>query len=152
MRKIPKLKLLVILFAFSISIALVLNHSGSITFCVPITMMVTESMASAIEPGDWLYVDCFVPYDKLRIGDIVEFQTPVGITAHRIIGLESDAMITKGDNNLGQDYATSKEKYLGRTTYVLKSGLLGFMIIPAALCCVLGTYVVIKKYRRVAQA
>lgn len=149
MRKILKLKLLVILFAFSISIAFVSNHSGLVTFCVPITMMITESMIPAIEPGDWLYVDCFVPYDKLHIDNIVEFQTPVGITAHRIIGLENDAMITKGDNNLGQDYQTSKEKYLGHVVHVLKSGFLGFMIIPVFLCCVLVTCVVVGKYRRV---
>mgnify|MGYP001557843888 CR=1 FL=1 len=63
----------------------------------------THSMSPTFECNDIL--KGYKPYsDELKIGDIILFKTPKnGLFTHRIIGIDNNAYITKGDNNLDID-------------------------------------------------
>ena len=79
--------------------------TGSYTYTV-----LTSSMAPAYSPGTFLVVRP-VPFDALRVGDIITYQMESGrpeVITHRIIAVSSTqqgerTFITKGDNNTIRD-------------------------------------------------
>ena len=64
------------------------------------------SMYPTLEEGDMVVVSN-VPYSSLKVGDIIVYDPPCSNTGnsviHRIVGINSSGLITKGDNNQATD-------------------------------------------------
>ena len=72
----------------------------------------STSMLRVFSPGDLVEVDETVPFDELRVGDIIVFpsqENPEKRIIHRIIGKTGGVLTTMGDNNPRPDKAPVTE-------------------------------------------
>ena len=64
------------------------------------------SMYPTLEEGDMVVVTS-VPYSSLKVGDIIVYDPPCSATGnsviHRIVGIGTGGLTTKGDNNFATD-------------------------------------------------
>ena len=83
----------------------------------------TPSMFPTIDQGDVIFVDTRIEFDDIMLGDIVVFNAPVGMTAHRVIGFDDGNLITQGDNNPEPDgLPITGSMYVGAVIYILEGG------------------------------
>ncbi len=83
----------------------------------------TGSMRDGIMVGDYILVQ---RVDDYREGDIVTYRKTDGFVTHRIIRIENEEIVTKGDANNTEDEPIKKDDIVGKVVY--KSGLLNFII------------------------
>ncbi len=76
----------------------------------------TGSMAGSIETGDAVIVKIHSDY---KVGDIITYKVGKDYVTHRIISIEKDKVITKGDSNNTNDKPIAKKDILGRVVKVL---------------------------------
>ncbi len=82
--------------------------------------VVSGSMSGAIETGDVIVIEKLGDEDKLSVGDIVTFRSGSSLVTHRIVQLEGDRYITKGDANNTEDAASVSRDYIvGRLVSVI---------------------------------
>src|SRR4051794_8087167 len=76
-----------------------------------------DSMYPSIRSGEHV---CVAPIESgsLRIGDVVLARAARGLTAHRIIRMQPDAVVTRGDNVMQRDSAVHPHSILGRVAHV----------------------------------
>lgn len=87
--------------------------------------VVSGSMEPTIKVGDLIVIDTKV--QKYKEQDIVTFRDVSGsFVTHRIISLDKDKMITKGDNNNTKDEALSTKNIVGK--YVFKISGVGLIL------------------------
>jgi len=87
--------------------------------------VVSGSMEPTIKVGDLIVIDTKV--QKYKEQDIVTFRDVNGsFVTHRIISLDKDKMITKGDNNNTKDEALSTKNIVGK--YVFKISGVGLIL------------------------
>jgi signal peptidase I len=93
-------------------------------------VVTSGSMSPIFEAGDLIMIVRLDP-EKVKVGDIVTFQTKDGeLLTHRIMEIKPDGeIVTKGDANNSVDFWTDGWK-LGKveTIYVFKFSKLGFPI------------------------
>jgi ABC-type polysaccharide/polyol phosphate transport system ATPase subunit len=83
----------------------------------------SNSMWPVIAKGDRLVVKK-IPFDKLKLGDIVafSFKNISEIIVHRVAGMDTKSksrLLTKGDANYSQDnWKITKENYLGKVVEI----------------------------------
>lgn len=84
--------------------------------------VITGSMEPTIHVGDLILINT---KDKVyREGDIITFYDHEGVfVTHRIMSIDGNILITKGDNNNTEDDALPKERVVGK--YVVKLAGLG---------------------------
>jgi signal peptidase I len=80
-----------------------------------------DSMHPTIRSGEHLHVAAVVAR-SLRVGDVVLARAPRGLTAHRVVRLTRESIITRGDNALRRDGALRPSDILGRITHVEREG------------------------------
>jgi phage repressor protein C with HTH and peptisase S24 domain len=80
-----------------------------------------DSMYPSIRHGQHVHVAPAHPR-TLQRGDIVLARASRGLTAHRIVRVTFDNVITRGDNALGRDAALHHNAILGRITHVEREG------------------------------
>lgn len=95
----------------------------------PFYVVSSGSMIPNLNIFDVIVVNGNVPFDHLKIGDIIVFNRPVihdKVIVHRVAEiLNNDPLIirTKGDANPasipGTDFPISKEDYIGKVVYVI---------------------------------
>jgi len=95
----------------------------------PFYVVSSGSMVPNLNVFDVIVVNGNIPFDQLKIGDIIVFNRPVihdKVIVHRVAEfLSQDPRIirTKGDANPGSipgtDYPISKQDYIGRVVYVV---------------------------------
>ncbi len=95
----------------------------------PFYVVSSGSMVPNLNVFDVIIVNGNVPFDQLKIGDIIVFNRPVihdKVIVHRVAEfLNQDPRIirTKGDANPGSipgtDYPISKQDYIGKVVYVI---------------------------------
>lgn len=103
----------------------VLNKDLSTIFGYSTLEVVSGSMKPTIEVGELIVIDTNAKdYKK---DDIVTFYDVNGaFVTHRIVSIDEDKMITKGDNNDSKDDATDVDKIVGK--YVCKIPVLGAVL------------------------
>lgn len=80
------------------------------------------SMAPAFQTGDILLAVPF-PFENLRLGDIIIWESQGQLVAHRIYEISGASMWTKGDNMPAPDeIPVTKESYRGLVIGVLFTG------------------------------
>lgn len=83
--------------------------------------VVSGSMEPTLHIGDMIVIN--TKSKNYKVGDIVTFYDKEGsFTTHRIISLDEEKMITKGDNNNKEDEPTERTKIIGKYAFKIGSG------------------------------
>jgi len=103
----------------------ILNKDLSTIFGYSTLEVVSGSMKPTIEVGELIVID--TNEKNYKKDDIVTFYDINGsFVTHRIVSIDDDKMITKGDNNDSKDDATDVDKIVGK--YVCKIPFLGAIL------------------------
>ena len=96
----------------------------------------TGSMADTIQIGDIVFVELT---DKVEENDIIVFKEETSFITHRLLQIEEDKYITKGDVNNSKDKPIQKEQVIGKVIYVAENiGLIRNVIFtPEIFICIL---------------
>lgn len=78
------------------------------------------SMHPIIRENDYLLVE---PLRDFERGDVVLTLADRGLTAHRVVEISGDRVITRGDNAPCDDEPIERSKILGRVTHVEHNGV-----------------------------
>jgi hypothetical protein len=79
------------------------------------------SMLPAIWPGDMVRFQHCQPAD-LRKGEIILYRLDGVLTAHRLVRIEDDQIVVRGDTRTCCDPPVSADKVVGRATAVCRKG------------------------------
>lgn len=107
----------------------------------PFYIVSSGSMIPALNVNDVIIVQENVPFDKIKVGDIIAFSSPSyhsEIIVHRVAQIITQSPLevrTKGDANpdsiQGVDLPITKYEYLGKVAYVIPHiGYLTHILIP----------------------
>lgn len=119
------LNMVIILVVFCLSLALynfvqvrVLNKSYANYFGYTYFHTISGSMEDEIKIDDFVFVKIT---DSVKKDDIVSFQAKNMIVTHRIIEINDEKIITKGDANNIADAPIEKKQIIGKVVYIGKS-------------------------------
>ena len=95
----------------------------------PFYVVASGSMIPVLKVYDVLMVQGHVPFEDIKVGDIIVFNRPSGhdrVIVHRVASIINDdpkTIRTKGDANPasipGTDFPITKEEYIGKVAYVI---------------------------------
>ena len=93
----------------------------------PFYVVASGSMIPELQVYDVLVVQGHVPFEDIKIGDIIVFDRPTGhdrVIVHRVVSITDDdpkTVRTKGDNNVasipGTDFPITEREYIGKVEY-----------------------------------
>lgn len=116
------LAIIVFYNAFNFVNIKILKKNVSPVFGYAMLEVVSGSMLPKIQVGDMIIID--TNSKNYEIGDIITYTDKNdALVTHRIISIEDEEIITKGDNNNSEDPAIDKEKIVGK--YITKINNLG---------------------------
>ena len=81
----------------------------------PIASITSGSMWPELKKGDLVLIKGVTNKDEIEIGDIVVYRNPNGFTIHRVIKLNENTIVTKGDANNVEDNPVGYEEIIGKT-------------------------------------
>lgn len=104
---------------------------------VEIFKVKTGSMENNIHTGDYILI---LKNTSYGVGDVVTFEYNNQLITHRIVEIQDDKVITKGDANNAEDDAIPKSSIVGKV--ILNGGILNFIINfkYAIICTLLSIY------------
>ncbi len=80
----------------------------------PMASITSGSMWPVLKKGDLILIKGIVSKEEIEIDDIVVFKNEKGFTIHRVIQLDEDTLITKGDANNVKDKPVRYEDVIGK--------------------------------------
>ena len=83
----------------------------------PIAAITSSSMWPALKQGDLVLIKN-VKQNQLKIGDIIVYKNEQGFTIHRIVRLNKENLITKGDANNVEDKPVDYKEVIGRVVNI----------------------------------
>lgn len=121
-------------------------------FGVGFAVVLSGSMEPEMSTGDLIVV---VENDDYKVNDIVVYQYNYSLIVHRIVDMNGDKVITKGDANNVNDEAIRMSDikgkvvltipYLGEITTLIKSPIATVLIILAAILLIETSYKDVRK-------
>ncbi|MEK7507800.1 MAG: signal peptidase I [Patescibacteria group bacterium] len=102
----------------------------------PMAAITSGSMWPVLKEGDLVFIQG-VDRGELGVGDIIVYRNTdnSGFTIHRIVKLEADELVTKGDANFTDDAPVKYESVVGKTYQVFgkyaRLPYLGFVTVYA---------------------
>ena len=110
--------------------------------------VMTGSMETGIHSGDYILVKKSSNYKK---GDVITYMKDGNYITHRIVKIENNKIITKGDANNVEDEAIEKEDIVGK--YIFKSKIMNFIIdnkyyIAAIIILLYVASIIFDKYKK----
>lgn len=78
----------------------------------------TGSMSPTIEKGDVVIVKLG---QQVQENDIITYKNNNSFITHRIIEMDGESIIAKGDNNNTQDEPITKEAIVGKVTFIINN-------------------------------
>lgn len=81
----------------------------------PMASITSGSMWPSLKKGDMVLIKGVSDKNEIQLDDIVVFRNEKGFTIHRVIKLDEDTLITKGDANNVQDAPVRYEDIIGKT-------------------------------------
>ena len=79
----------------------------------------TGSMSTTIEKGDIVIVK--IGEEILKEKDIITYKKDNAIITHRIIKIDGDSIIAKGDNNNTEDVPITKDDVIGKVVHIVNN-------------------------------
>lgn len=116
MKKIIYALIFVILFIFFLFN--ILSMFGYPFFCYRMYKIGSGSMEPYLKVNDIIIIK---PYNEYKVDDIVTYKADSGYVTHRIVSIDEDVVITKGDANNAQDNPISQDKIVGKMVYKFHS-------------------------------
>ena len=88
--------------------------------------MSSGSMAKTLNTNDYILV---MRYKNYKEGDIVTFKKEDRLITHRIVKINGNEIITKGDSNFNVDDSITKDIIIGKTVLhgILFNALISFL-------------------------
>ncbi len=104
-----------------------------------------EIVTGSMEPTLNVYDFILVKYDDdLKVNDIITYKEENSFITHRIIGINGDNLITKGDANNSEDKVISKDKVIGKVVKVFpKLGIVKNIIITPKIMISFLTFIIL---------
>lgn len=81
--------------------------------------VVSGSMADTINIGDIVIVKIEKDKSNINVNDIIVFKQDEYIITHRVINIDGDKILTKGDANNTEDKTIERKQIIGKVTKVL---------------------------------
>src|SRR2546423_10061357 len=81
-----------------------------------------DSMYPTIRSGEHVCVAPVAGQSPLQVGDVVLARAHRGLTAHRIIAMPSNNILTRGDNAIEHDSSLQRHSVIGRVAHVERNG------------------------------
>lgn len=78
-----------------------------------------DSMHPSIREHDLVHV---APSGEVRVNDVVLALADRGLTAHRVIAVNGEQVLTRGDNTPSADRALARDRILGKVVWVERNG------------------------------
>ena len=100
--------------------------------------ILTGSMEDTIHVNDYIIVK---KTKKVKVNDIVTFEKNGVYITHRIIKIDGNNIITKGDANNTEDEPITKDQIVGK--YVRKANILGFILKNKIFVIILAIFIYI---------
>lgn len=102
-----------------ISIQLNVQNKGYINiFGYSMFSTATGSMSPTIEKGDIVIVKIGEP---VKENDIITYKIQNSYITHRIVKIEENSIIAKGDNNNAQDKKINKNEVIGKVVFIINN-------------------------------
>lgn len=103
----------------------------------------TGSMEPTLNVKDFIIVK---ESDKYSVGDIITYKEDNSYITHRIIKINGDTLVTKGDSNNSEDKIISKSEVIGKVVKIIpKGGVIKEIILtPKIIFTLLVTLVLIN--------
>ena len=79
----------------------------------------TRSMATTIEKGDIVIVK--IGESDLKEKDIITYKNDNAIITHRIVKIDGDLIVAKGDNNNTEDEPIKKDDVIGEVVFIINN-------------------------------
>ena len=80
----------------------------------PMASITSGSMWPEIKKGDLILIKGVDSKEEIKIDDIVIYKNPKGFTIHRVIKMNEDTLVTKGDANNVEDAPVRYEEVIGK--------------------------------------
>lgn len=78
--------------------------------------VITGSMSGSIEVGDVVIVKI---ENNVEENDIIVYRQENDFVTHRVVKIDGDTLITKGDANNSEDRQINKQQVLGKVIYII---------------------------------
>lgn len=106
--------------------------------------VITGSMSGTIEIGDGVIVELT---SDIKEEDIIVYKKEENLITHRLIEMEEDRLITKGDANNVQDDPISKDVVIGKVIFVIPNIHFWKKAIFVILIVLICIFVIIQQIR-----
>lgn len=87
----------------------------------PMASITSGSMWPALQTGDLVFIQGLKNKHDIRIGDIIVYRNQIGFTIHRVIKINNETVITKGDANNISDAPVPYDEVVGKAVTYNKS-------------------------------
>ncbi len=81
----------------------------------PMASITSGSMWPELKKGDLVLIKGIDSKEQIQIGDIVVYKNEKGFTIHRVIKMNEETLVTKGDANNVEDTAIAYDEIIGKT-------------------------------------
>ena len=81
----------------------------------PIAAITSSSMWPALKQGDIVLIKGVSDKNEIALGEIVVYENEKGFTIHRVVQLNDNTLVTKGDANNVEDQPVTYDKLVGKT-------------------------------------
>lgn len=154
LKKIDFLTLILVILLIIVSYCyaqLKLFKKEYINFCgYTIFQVITGSMEDTIKIKDIVIVKLT---DDVKEDDIITYKSGENFITHRIIKIEDDKIITKGDANNTEDEPITKEVVVGKVVFIFQNVEVWInvfttpQVIVAILITILAGWILLKKQK-----
>lgn len=101
---------------YSINASMLGGNALPMPFGFGMTVVLSGSMEPELSVDDLLIV---TPSDTYEVGDVVVYQTQRTAVVHRIVSINGDKIITRGDANNTDDDPITKENIKGKVIFAI---------------------------------
>ena len=101
---------------YSINASMLGGNALPMPFGFGMTVVLSGSMEPELSVDDLLIV---TPSDTYEVGDVVVYQTQRTAVVHRIVAINGDKIITRGDANNTDDDPITKENIKGKVIFAI---------------------------------
>lgn len=101
---------------YSINASMLGGNALPMPFGFGMTVVLSGSMEPELSVDDLLIV---TPLDTYEVGDVVVYQTQRTAVVHRIVAINGDKIITRGDANNTDDDPITKENIKGKVIFAI---------------------------------
>ena len=80
----------------------------------PMASITSGSMWPSLKRGDLILIKGINGKEEIEVGDIIVYKNPKGFTIHRVMEMNEDTFVTKGDANNVNDSPVRYEEIIGK--------------------------------------